>query len=55
MSAGKIKKILVPFDGSKFSKKAAKNAIRIAEKFDATLANDVALDWEAPICGAMHL
>jgi len=33
-----IKKILVPFDGSKFSKKAARKAIKIAEKFDAEIS-----------------
>lgn len=38
MSGKKIKKILVPFDGSKFSKNAARNAISIAEKFDAKIS-----------------
>ncbi|WP_082697377.1 universal stress protein [Nitrosopumilus sp. Nsub] len=33
MSKDDIKKILVPFDGSKFSKKAVAKAIRMAEKF----------------------
>ena len=33
-----IKKILVPFDGSKFSKKAVAKAIRMAEKFGAKIS-----------------
>ncbi len=33
-----IKKILVPFDGSNYSKKAAKKAISIAKKFDARIS-----------------
>ena len=28
---------------------------RIAQRFDATLAGDLKLDWEAPVCGAMRL
>jgi len=36
-------------------RRAAPMPGHIAEKFDVTLGNDVALDWEAPICGAMHL
>ena len=28
---------------------------QIAQKFDGTLTKDAALDWEAPICGAMRL
>ena len=27
----------------------------IAQQFDATLVRDEALDWEAPVCGAMNL
>lgn len=27
----------------------------IAKKFDATLARDMKLEWEAPVCGAMRL
>ena len=38
MSEEKIKKILVPFDGSKFSKKAVQNAISMAEKFNAKIS-----------------
>ena len=28
---------------------------QIAQKFDGTLTKDAALDWEAPICGAIRL
>ena len=28
---------------------------QISKKFDATLAKDLNLEWEAPVCGAMHL
>ena len=27
----------------------------IGQNFDATLARDIALEWEAPVCGAMRL
>ena len=36
-------------------RRAAPMPDQIAEKFDATLASDESLDWEAPICGAMRL
>lgn len=38
MSKDNIKKILVPFDGSKFSKKAVAKALTIAKKFDAKIS-----------------
>jgi len=38
MSKEDIKKILVPFNGSKFSKKAVAKAIRMAEKFGAKIS-----------------
>jgi acyl-CoA thioester hydrolase len=34
---------------------AAPMPAQIAEKFDATLSKDEALDWEAPVCGAIRL
>ena len=34
---GKYQRILVPYDGSKFSKKALAEAIEIAKKFDSNL------------------
>jgi acyl-CoA thioester hydrolase len=36
-------------------RRAAPMPARIAKKFDATLTRDAALDWAAPICGAMRL
>jgi acyl-CoA thioester hydrolase len=36
-------------------RRAAPMPAHIAQKFDATLAKDEALDWEAPVCGAMNL
>jgi len=38
VSKDDIKKILVPFDGSKFSKKAVAKALRMAKKFDAQIS-----------------
>jgi len=34
---GDYKKIMVPFDGSKFSQKALEVAIEVSKKFNATL------------------
>ena len=36
-------------------RRAAPMPAHIAQKFDATLAIDGMLDWEAPLCGAMRL
>ena len=36
-------------------RRAASMPDKIAEKFDATLARDEKLDWDAPVCGAMRL
>jgi acyl-CoA thioester hydrolase len=36
-------------------RRAAPMPAGIAQKFDATLAKDERLDWEAPVCGAMRL
>jgi Thioesterase-like superfamily len=36
-------------------RRAAPMPVEIAQKFDATLARDEALDWAAPICGAMRV
>jgi len=36
-------------------RRAAPMPAYIAQKFDATLAKDESLDWEAPVCGAMRL
>jgi acyl-CoA thioester hydrolase len=36
-------------------RRAAPMPAHIAQNFDATLARDKPLDWEAPICGAMRV
>ena len=36
-------------------RRAASMPAQIAQKFDATLAQDETLDWAAPICGAIRL
>ena len=36
-------------------RRSAPMPARIAEKFDATLAKDGKLDWQAPVCGAIKL
>jgi len=36
-------------------RRAAPMPAQIAQKFDATLAQDETLDWAAPICGAIRL
>jgi acyl-CoA thioester hydrolase len=36
-------------------RRSAPMPAQIAQKFDVTLARDEALDWVAPICGAMRL
>ncbi|MGD9287147.1 MAG: thioesterase family protein [Desulfobacterales bacterium] len=36
-------------------RRSAPMPVQIAENFDATLARDEALDWAAPICGAIRL
>ncbi|CAB1056737.1 hypothetical protein D1BOALGB6SA_1474 [Olavius sp. associated proteobacterium Delta 1] len=36
-------------------RRAATMPTHIADRFDATLADDEQLDWEAPVCGAMRL
>ena len=36
-------------------RRAAPMPSQIAEKFDTTLAKDAALEWDAPVCGAMRL
>ena len=36
-------------------RRAASMPAQIAQKFDATLAQDETLGWEAPICGAIRL
>lgn len=36
-------------------RRAAPMPAHIAQQFDATLAEDEPLDWEAPVCGAMRL
>ena len=36
-------------------RRAAPMPARIAQQFDATLARDETLDWEAPVCGVMGL
>ena len=36
-------------------RRAAPMPAHIAQQFDATLAKDEPLDWEAPVCGAMKL
>lgn len=43
-SAQKYKKILVPYDGSKYSKEALNEAVNIAKKFDSTLYILMAVD-----------
>jgi acyl-CoA thioester hydrolase len=36
-------------------RRAAPMPAHIAQQFDATLAKDEPLDWEAPVCGAMRV
>jgi acyl-CoA thioester hydrolase len=36
-------------------RRSASMPARIAENFDATMAKDEKLDWQAPVCGAMRL
>jgi acyl-CoA thioester hydrolase len=36
-------------------RRAAPMPNQIAQRFDATLAKDATLDWEAPVCGAIRL
>ena len=36
-------------------RRSAPMPVQIAQKFDDTLAIDVALDWAAPVCGAMKV
>jgi acyl-CoA thioester hydrolase len=36
-------------------RRAAPMPAQLADKFDATLAEDEKLDWEAPICGVIRL
>ena len=36
-------------------RRAAPMPAQVAQKFDATLAQDKTLEWEAPICGVMRL
>ena len=36
-------------------RRAAPMPAQIAQKFDATLAKDAKLEWEAPVCGAIRL
>ena len=37
------------------TRRSAPMPARIAENFDATLANDEQLNWEAPVCGVIRL